>query len=154
MMTGFWVNCLFKTCLYAFILKCTLFETECAVCDFTLCCCCVGDAASPAGRTADESAASIICYLWMWKLIQTSQQNTHIAIRGNKAKMAVPAAPNLQLNTARQSSPVNSTENNIHIDERELENITNSVEDGTSLPLHSPWTFWLDRQGDVVILLL
>ncbi|TRY59441.1 hypothetical protein DNTS_027837, partial [Danionella cerebrum] len=59
-------------------------------------------------------------------------------------KMAVPATPNLQLNTARQS-PVNSTENDIHIDERELENLTNNVEDGTSLPLHSPWTFWLDR---------
>ncbi|RXN25354.1 forkhead box P1-B-like isoform X1 [Labeo rohita] len=62
--------------------------------------------------------------------------------------MAVPAAPNLQLNTARQSSPVNSTENNIHIDERELENITNHIEDGTSLPLHSPWTFWLDREEE------
>ncbi|KAL6482611.1 hypothetical protein MHYP_G00074830 [Metynnis hypsauchen] len=60
--------------------------------------------------------------------------------------MAVPAAPNLQLNAGRQSgSPVNSSENNIHIDEKELENITNHVEDGTSLPLHSPWTFWLDR---------
>uniref|UniRef100_A0A8C2IMR5 Eukaryotic translation initiation factor 4E family member 3 n=1 Tax=Cyprinus carpio TaxID=7962 RepID=A0A8C2IMR5_CYPCA len=59
--------------------------------------------------------------------------------------MAVPATPNQQLNTAGQSSPVNSTENDIHIDERELENITNHIEDGTSLPLHSPWTFWLDR---------
>ncbi|KAI4881923.1 hypothetical protein NFI96_021103 [Prochilodus magdalenae] len=60
--------------------------------------------------------------------------------------MAVPAAPNLQLNAGRQSgSPVNPSENNIHIDEKELENITNHVEDGTSLPLHSPWTFWLDR---------
>lgn len=58
--------------------------------------------------------------------------------------MAVPAAPNLQLNT-RQSSPVNSSENNIHIDEKDLENITHNEEDGTSLPLHSPWTFWLDR---------
>ncbi|KAL6458604.1 hypothetical protein MHYP_G00320760 [Metynnis hypsauchen] len=60
--------------------------------------------------------------------------------------MAVPAASNLQLNAGRQSgSPVNSSENNIHIDEKELENITNHVEDGTSLTLHSPWTFWLDR---------
>ncbi|KTG36118.1 hypothetical protein cypCar_00015426 [Cyprinus carpio] len=62
--------------------------------------------------------------------------------------MAVPATPNLQLNTARQSSPVNSAENDIHIDERELENITNHIEDGTSLPLHSPWTFWLDREEE------
>ncbi|KAK3547874.1 hypothetical protein QTP86_033265 [Hemibagrus guttatus] len=60
--------------------------------------------------------------------------------------MAVPAAQNLQLNSDRRSSPVSSSsENNIHIDEKELENITNNVEDGTSLPLHSPWTFWLDR---------
>ncbi|TTE51853.1 Forkhead box protein P1-B [Bagarius yarrelli] len=60
--------------------------------------------------------------------------------------MAVPAAQNLQLNAGRRSSPVSpTTENNIHIDEKELENITNNVEDGTSLPLHSPWTFWLDR---------
>ncbi|XP_076840729.1 eukaryotic translation initiation factor 4E type 3 [Brachyhypopomus gauderio] len=61
--------------------------------------------------------------------------------------MAAPAAPNLQMNAGRQSSPVNSSENDIHIDEKELENITNNVEDSnaTSLPLHSPWTFWLDR---------
>ncbi|KAK1801646.1 hypothetical protein P4O66_022289 [Electrophorus voltai] len=61
--------------------------------------------------------------------------------------MAVPAAPNLQMSTARQSSPVNASENDIHIDESELESITNNVEDSnvTSLPLHSPWTFWLDR---------
>lgn len=61
--------------------------------------------------------------------------------------MAVPAAQNLQLNAGRRSSPVSSEENNIHIDEKELENITNNVEDGISLPLHSPWTFWLDRYG-------
>lgn len=55
--------------------------------------------------------------------------------------MAVPAVPNLQLNkTVSQNSP----ERNIHIDERELENITNNDGNGT-LPLHSPWTFWLDR---------
>lgn len=57
--------------------------------------------------------------------------------------MAAPAAPNLP-NAGRRNSPVSSAEN-IHIDEKELENITNNVEDGTSLPLHSPWTFWLDR---------
>ncbi|XP_020362215.1 eukaryotic translation initiation factor 4E type 3 isoform X1 [Oncorhynchus kisutch] len=55
--------------------------------------------------------------------------------------MAVPAVPNPQLNkTVSQNSP----ERNIHIDERELENITNNDGNGT-LPLHSPWTFWLDR---------
>lgn len=59
--------------------------------------------------------------------------------------MAVPATPNLQLNAARQSSPVNSSDNNIDFDEKDLENIPHTEEDGTSLPLHSPWTFWLDR---------
>ncbi|KAK6308183.1 hypothetical protein J4Q44_G00214540 [Coregonus suidteri] len=55
--------------------------------------------------------------------------------------MAVPAVPKMQLNnTVSQNSP----EHNIHIDERELENITNNDGNGT-LPLHSPWTFWLDR---------
>lgn len=114
-------------------------------CSVRLCyCCCVGDAASPAGRTANESA-SIICQSVDVEINIDLPANPHTSISGYKAKMAVPAAPNLQLNTARQSSPVNSTENNIHIDERELENITNHIEDGTSLPLHSPWTFWLDR---------
>uniref|UniRef100_A0A8C7T1W3 Eukaryotic translation initiation factor 4E type 3 n=1 Tax=Oncorhynchus mykiss TaxID=8022 RepID=A0A8C7T1W3_ONCMY len=55
--------------------------------------------------------------------------------------MAVPAVPTLQLNNTVSQ---NSAERNIHIDERELENITNNDGNGT-LPLHSPWTFWLDR---------
>uniref|UniRef100_A0AAY5JWP6 Eukaryotic translation initiation factor 4E family member 3 n=1 Tax=Esox lucius TaxID=8010 RepID=A0AAY5JWP6_ESOLU len=56
-------------------------------------------------------------------------------------EMAVPAVPNLQLNnTASKNSP----ERIIHIDESELENITNEDGNGT-FPLHSPWTFWLDR---------
>lgn len=40
-----------------------------------------------------------------------------------------------------------SSENNIDIDEEELENITKKhrEDDATALPLHSPWTFWLDR---------
>ncbi|KAF6732309.1 Eukaryotic translation initiation factor 4E type 3 [Oryzias melastigma] len=40
-----------------------------------------------------------------------------------------------------------SCENNIDIDEKELENITKKhrEDDATALPLHSPWTFWLDR---------
>ncbi|RVE72655.1 hypothetical protein OJAV_G00043030 [Oryzias javanicus] len=40
-----------------------------------------------------------------------------------------------------------SCENNIDIDEEELENITKKhrEDDATALPLHSPWTFWLDR---------
>ncbi|CAF96922.1 unnamed protein product [Tetraodon nigroviridis] len=40
------------------------------------------------------------------------------------------------------------SEHNIDIDEQELENITKKHrDDGASqtLPLHSPWTFWLDR---------
>uniref|UniRef100_A0A3Q3WAI1 Uncharacterized protein n=1 Tax=Mola mola TaxID=94237 RepID=A0A3Q3WAI1_MOLML len=41
-----------------------------------------------------------------------------------------------------------SSDNNIDIDEQEFENITKKQrEDETAgtLPLHSPWTFWLDR---------
>lgn len=39
------------------------------------------------------------------------------------------------------------TDNNIDIDEKELDNITKKhrEDDTAALPLHSPWTFWLDR---------
>ncbi|XP_013988651.1 eukaryotic translation initiation factor 4E type 3 isoform X3 [Salmo salar] len=59
--------------------------------------------------------------------------------------MAVPAGANVQMNTETKNDLANPSENDIHFDEKELENITNHVEDGTTLPLHSPWTFWLDR---------
>lgn len=38
-------------------------------------------------------------------------------------------------------------ERGIDIDEEELENIARSQRGGEAaqLPLHSPWTFWLDR---------
>ncbi|KAM6977365.1 eukaryotic translation initiation factor 4E type 3-like [Aplochiton taeniatus] len=62
--------------------------------------------------------------------------------------MAVPAATSLHLDhvnvTSSGPSLINSKDHNIHIDERELENITINDENDT-LPLHSPWTFWLDR---------
>ena len=37
--------------------------------------------------------------------------------------------------------------NDIDIDEKELDNITKKhrEDEATALPLHSPWTFWLDR---------
>uniref|UniRef100_UPI0037E86A24 eukaryotic translation initiation factor 4E type 3-like isoform X1 n=2 Tax=Semicossyphus pulcher TaxID=241346 RepID=UPI0037E86A24 len=40
-----------------------------------------------------------------------------------------------------------SCDKNIDIDEKQLENITKKHRQGdtTTLPLHSPWTFWLDR---------
>ncbi|XP_062319600.1 eukaryotic translation initiation factor 4E type 3-like [Osmerus eperlanus] len=60
--------------------------------------------------------------------------------------MAVPASTHLQINTEAQSGHSVSAENSIDIDEKELENIAkNQHEDGATLPLHSPWTFWLDR---------
>lgn len=59
--------------------------------------------------------------------------------------MAVPAGANVQMNTETKNDLSNPSENDINFDEKELENITNHVEDGTTLPLHSPWTFWLDR---------
>lgn len=62
--------------------------------------------------------------------------------------MAASAGTQLQMNSESQKSdPSVSTDNNIDIDEKELEHITQNEQDGTatSLPLHSPWTFWLDR---------
>lgn len=60
--------------------------------------------------------------------------------------MAVPAGTSLQMGADAQSDRSISAENNIDIDEKELENITkNHPEDATTLYLHSPWTFWLDR---------
>lgn len=53
--------------------------------------------------------------------------------------MAVPAAA-LQLSTS--SSP-GLLEHNIHISDSDLGRISNNESD--TLPLHSPWTFWLDR---------
>ncbi|XP_070700884.1 eukaryotic translation initiation factor 4E type 3-like [Pempheris klunzingeri] len=40
-----------------------------------------------------------------------------------------------------------SAEHNIHIDDRELERLSAKHREGDTgtLPLHSPWTFWLDR---------
>lgn len=40
------------------------------------------------------------------------------------------------------------SESSIDIDEEELDNITKKHRaggDNSTLPLHSPWTFWLDR---------
>lgn len=63
--------------------------------------------------------------------------------------MAVPAGQtDLQKDRGVLSDPQTvSPENNIDIDEKELENITKKhrEDDATTLPLHSPWTFWLDR---------
>ncbi|TDH10299.1 hypothetical protein EPR50_G00073610 [Perca flavescens] len=54
--------------------------------------------------------------------------------------MSVPVAA-LQLSTS--SSP-GLLEHNIHISDIDLERISSDNENDT-LPLHSPWTFWLDR---------
>uniref|UniRef100_A0A8C9W7X8 Eukaryotic translation initiation factor 4E family member 3 n=1 Tax=Scleropages formosus TaxID=113540 RepID=A0A8C9W7X8_SCLFO len=60
--------------------------------------------------------------------------------------MAVPAAADARPNSARQSGPTKSSEPELDIGEKEWEKITRSSGgDGTSLPLHSPWTFWIDR---------
>ncbi|KAM6979476.1 eukaryotic translation initiation factor 4E type 3-like [Aplochiton taeniatus] len=60
--------------------------------------------------------------------------------------MAFPIGSNVQMNTDQQNKHLFSAENNIDIDEIELEKITkNQLEDCKALPLHSPWTFWLDR---------
>lgn len=54
--------------------------------------------------------------------------------------MAVPVAA-LQLSP--QTSP-GVLEHNIHVSDSDLGRISQNSEDDT-LPLHSPWTFWLDR---------
>ncbi|KAG7221576.1 hypothetical protein INR49_017107 [Caranx melampygus] len=54
--------------------------------------------------------------------------------------MAVPVAA-IQLSTS--SSP-GLLEHNIHMSDRDLGRISSNSEQDT-LPLHSPWTFWLDR---------
>uniref|UniRef100_A0A3P8QW95 Eukaryotic translation initiation factor 4E family member 3 n=1 Tax=Astatotilapia calliptera TaxID=8154 RepID=A0A3P8QW95_ASTCA len=62
--------------------------------------------------------------------------------------MAVPAGQtDVQMDRGALSGQTVSSENNIDIDEKELENITKKhrEEDTATLPLHSPWTFWLDR---------
>lgn len=62
--------------------------------------------------------------------------------------MAVPAGhTDVQMDRGALSGQTVSSENNIDIDEKELENITKKhrEDETTALPLHSPWTFWLDR---------
>lgn len=63
--------------------------------------------------------------------------------------MAVPAGhTDLQVDNRGGQTPV-SPGDNIDIDEQELDNITKKHRGdeaaAASLPLHSPWTFWLDR---------
>uniref|UniRef100_A0A8C6WHI2 Eukaryotic translation initiation factor 4E family member 3 n=1 Tax=Neogobius melanostomus TaxID=47308 RepID=A0A8C6WHI2_9GOBI len=61
--------------------------------------------------------------------------------------MALPAGQaEVQMDRGTLGGQTVPSENNIDIDEKELENITKKHrEDDTALPLHSPWTFWLDR---------
>lgn len=69
-------------------------------------------------------------------------------IRRHSAQMAVPAGhTDVQTDRGGLSGQTVSAENNIDIDEKELENITKKhrEDETTTLPLHSPWTFWLDR---------
>lgn len=62
--------------------------------------------------------------------------------------MAVPAGQaDVQTDRGALSGQTIPSEDNIDIDEKELENITKKQREGdtATLPLHSPWTFWLDR---------
>lgn len=67
------------------------------------------------------------------------------------AVMAVPAGhTDLQVDSGGGQATVPPGDN-IDIDEQELDNITKkhrgdeAAAGGSLLPLHSPWTFWLDR---------
>lgn len=46
------------------------------------------------------------------------------------------------LQLSASSSPV-LLEHNVHVNDRDLGKISSNEDD--ILPLHSPWTFWLDR---------
>ncbi|XP_039598388.1 eukaryotic translation initiation factor 4E type 3-like [Polypterus senegalus] len=59
--------------------------------------------------------------------------------------MAFPASGRISIKDQIDPAVVSDSENSIDIDERELEHITSRDEAGTAIPLHSPWTFWLDR---------
>ncbi|XP_035487790.1 eukaryotic translation initiation factor 4E type 3 [Scophthalmus maximus] len=56
--------------------------------------------------------------------------------------MAVPAG---QADRGAPSGPAVSPASDIDIDESELDKITKEHREDATLPLHSPWTFWLDR---------
>uniref|UniRef100_H3AAL1 Eukaryotic translation initiation factor 4E family member 3 n=1 Tax=Latimeria chalumnae TaxID=7897 RepID=H3AAL1_LATCH len=59
--------------------------------------------------------------------------------------MAVPVAPDFQINNDEETSvntPLTNQENTIHINPKELDHIN---PEEPAIPLHSPWTFWLDR---------
>ncbi|XP_048879130.1 eukaryotic translation initiation factor 4E type 3-like isoform X3 [Brienomyrus brachyistius] len=59
--------------------------------------------------------------------------------------MALCSAPDLQTDAEAQIDAADEREDGIHIDEKELESATSRDKDGRALPLHSAWTFWLDR---------
>ncbi|PWA17005.1 hypothetical protein CCH79_00019460, partial [Gambusia affinis] len=70
------------------------------------------------------------------------------ALGSSPAVMAVPAGQtDVQMDRGALSDQKVPSEDNIDIDEKELENITKKQREGDAmtLPLHSPWTFWLDR---------
>lgn len=70
------------------------------------------------------------------------------ALGSSPAVMEVPAGQtDVQMDRGALSDQTVSSEDNIDIDEKELENITKKQREGDTmtLPLHSPWTFWLDR---------
>ncbi|XP_053301632.1 eukaryotic translation initiation factor 4E type 3 [Pleuronectes platessa] len=50
-----------------------------------------------------------------------------------------------QMDGAALSGQTVSSHSDIDIDEEKLENITKKHREDATLPLHSPWTFWLDR---------
>lgn len=64
-------------------------------------------------------------------------------------EMAVPAGQaDLQMDRDALGAQTVPSEHDIDIDEQELEKITKKHRDDEprlTLPLHSPWTFWLDR---------
>ncbi|XP_060926243.1 eukaryotic translation initiation factor 4E type 3-like [Limanda limanda] len=60
--------------------------------------------------------------------------------------MAVPGGETgVQMDGAALSGQTASCPSDIDIDEEKLENITKNHREDATLPLHSPWTFWLDR---------
>lgn len=104
---------------------------------------------SPVGRRKSGSVVQfLVIKLNRLFYIKEPHKGHAKRLRLDRAEMAVPAGQTeLQMDRGALSGQTVSSENNIDIDEKELENITKKhrEDETTALPLHSPWTFWLDR---------
>lgn len=86
-------------------------------------------------KRSNQWVSSWSGFIWTTTPPQEPQQKTLLIALLSEATMAA-----LQLSTS--SSPV-LLEHNMHVSDRDLGKTSTNEDD--ILPLHSPWTFWLDR---------